>query len=166
MTKKSIELFLLPVENDEQKREIYKVIDNHDLKETVEKSFMTLSLLLEEAKEKFYMNRSTRSLDSHREVLSQLITEAIYAWQTEFKRFTYGSVKLPPEAVHEIKVVGEYTFTFEYSPDIQKVLDRDKSAYYILDREFKPTDDIVAAIAIANKILLKKSNFPIHRFKD
>lgn len=166
MAKKSIELFLLPVENDEQKREIYEIIDNHELKETVEKSFMTLSQLLEEAKEKFYMVRSSSEPDIRRESLSQLITEAVYAWQTEFKRFTYGSVKLSPEVVFEIKVIGEYTYTFEYSPGIQKVLDRDKSAYCISERKFTPTDDIAGAISIANKILLKKSNFLIHRFKE
>lgn len=166
MVMKSIGLFLLPVENDDQKREIYAIVDNDILETSIKDSFMRLSTHLETAKEKFYTVRSNDGSFTSHERLSQLINEAVRNWYEEYARTTCGVVMLDPEAVFEIRVVGEHTFTFEYSPGIQKVLDRDRSAYRIREREFTPTDDVVNAISLANKILLKKSNFPIHRFKD
>lgn len=165
MAKKSIKLFLLPVEDD-QKREIYAIIDNNILEDFIKDSFIRLSGLLEEAKEKFYTVRSNDgSVNSH-ERLSQLINEAVRTWHDEYARVTCGVVTLDPEAVFEIRVVGKYTFTFEYSPGIQKVLDQDRSVYRIPPREFTGNEDIVSAISRANRILLNKSNFPIYRFKD
>lgn len=166
MAKKNIELFLLPVENDEQRREIYEIIDNNDITEAVDKSVRVLSLYLEEAKEKFYSIRSTLNPDSYRSKLSQLIHEGVHNWKSQFLSTRTSPVQLVSGSVFKVEVVGTLTFTFEYSPDIQRVFDRDKSLYCVPARTFNGTDDIVKAISIANNILLKKSNFPIHRLKD
>jgi hypothetical protein len=168
MAKKSIELFMLPVENDKQKKEIYDVIDNKHLEDVVYKSVLMLEDHLETAKEKFYVSRSHRQFgpDLYREKLVLLINEAVNSWKDEFGRLSMHFATLDSDEVFEVKVIGDTTFTFEYSSGIQRAFAKDKTLYQLAQRAFNGNEDIVKAISLANEILLRKSNFPINRFKD
>lgn len=159
MAKKKVELFLLPIENDDEKRELYGIIDEKALAETVDKSVRVLSLYLEDAKEKFYTVRSSQNPDTYRNKLVGLIDEAVEKWKEQFQS-TLQAISLIPDGVFNVEVIGTITYTFKYSPDIQRVLNRDKDVYRIRERKFTPTDDLVSAIEQANNILLKKSNCP------